>query len=214
VLGEQDRRMAGEHSSAVSDLRSTRHPRRDNQRSEAAGFPDFGKQAHLSDLHRKRIVLALVAERAGHAAAAGRGFYSHSQGGQHLKQRRRSDQGLGVTMIVYQDRLPRRPQAKPAQSHLPTGITFEHELFEQAGRPGDGQRLRVIREEFDVLVAQGQQARRFETDDLQPGLGERRQSVDVPPGLGSGLGQQPLGDHRAAATPCPGHGPPGSRRPA
>ncbi len=127
--------------------------------------PDGGEEPELTDAHRQVVVLRLEAERAGHAAASGVDL--DDLGARDAAEQGRGRGGTRERLLVA---VAVEQHAAAADRVLPR--EDEPAVGEASRSSSSGSRVaaatagsRVVREQGQVLVAQGQQARRLHADD-------------------------------------------------
>ena len=81
-----------------------------------------------------------------------------------------------------------------------------HQLLEGLHALGEQGRVRVVRQQRGVFVADGRHAARLQTDDRHSGARQRRQPFDGGAGGRAGAPHQSLGEHRAPAAAIGRHG--------
>jgi len=156
------------------------------------------RQSAVAERDRDVVVLALEAERAGHAAAARIHLGDLESGPAERRDGRPGAHERLLVTVAVEQRLPAvaaEPQREP-----PASLANE-KLLEQERLPGDGAGV-VAAQEVDALVAEGEEARRLEPDDRHTATRVGRQPRDVPGGVLARLGQHALGDERAPAAPA------------
>src|SRR5882724_778785 len=152
--------MLGAATGQVLDLLPARDAGRDDLGFRGGGLHG-GRQASIAERDRDVVVLALEAERAGHAAAAGVDLLDlEARPAERRDRGRRADERLLMTVPMEQ----RLPAVGAEGERESTGALANEELLEQEGLPGDGARV-VAAHQVHGLVAQRQQARGLEPDD-------------------------------------------------
>ncbi len=179
----------------VADLVPAARTAGDDDRIRAGA--DGWQQAGFRHLHRQRVVLALIAETARHAAAGTLDEHRVRPGQQphRLEQSADRAEGLLVTMGMDQQRAVHAPQAQRAASgtHL-----ARDELLEQQGLRRDPLRGRA-EPERQCLVAQRQQAGRLEAHDGDACARKRIEHLDQLTCPCTTLAYHPLAQPGAAA---------------
>ena len=177
------------------DLLAAGDAGRHDERVRVRRFHRGGEPA-VAERDGQVIVLALEAERAGHATASGIDLADVvARPLQHGHRRRRADHGLLVAVAVQQHLAP--VAVGEAQGQPALALAQEELLEEQALL---GHRARVVgAQQVDPLVAQGQRARGLEPHDghAPPRVG--RQARHVPRRVLARLVEHALGDQRPAA---------------
>lgn len=145
-------------------------------------------------------MLALEPECPGHPAAA-RGYLlglASGYGAQHLHGRAGAHQGLLVTVPVEHQLLRRW-----ACEHRATAVLLgmEHELLDQHAALGHRLGFSVAGQEVEVLVAEGEEAARLQSDHLRAPGYVGVDAVHVEPGVGPDLVHHSLGEHGPPAAP-------------
>ena len=121
-------------------------------------------------------MLGLEAERAGHPAAAGVDLRD-LRAGDAPQQRDRGGgarERLLVAVAVEDDR-PAAHRRRGVQRQGAVVDRLDEQLLDELRLAGDRLRARVVREQLQVLLAQGQQARRLAAHDRHAALGLGRE---------------------------------------
>src|SRR5262245_18135500 len=186
--------MLGAPARQVLDLLAAGDAGRDDLGLGGRGL-HRGRQPAIAERDGDVVVLALEAERSGHAAAAGVDLLDlEARPAKRRNRGRRADERLLVAMAVEQRLLALGAECQGQAA----AALADQELLEQErllrDRPGV-----VGAHEVDRLVAQGQEARGLEPDDRDAPARVRRQALDVPEGVLARLAEHALGDERPPA---------------
>ena len=182
-------RMEGLAARPVADLLAAGGAGRDDV---ALGGADRREEDALAHAHGDVVVLALVAEQAGHAAAAAVERL-HGRPRRELERadrRRRADERLLVAVRVQDHRAAGRQLRR---------VELEQRLLEQARRGGDALDARVTGQQPRVVVADGEDAARLQPGQRDAPLRERVEQLQVAGGVAAGVVDEALAEHRAPA---------------
>src|SRR5262245_57768709 len=167
--------MLGPAAREMLDLLPARNARGHDLRL-LRGRLDRRREPTVPERHRDVVVLALEAERAGHAAAARIDLLDLEPGPAECRYRgRRADERLLMAVAVEQRLLALGAE----REREPAGALADQELFEQERVLRDGASV-VAAHQIHGLVAQGQKTRRLEADDRDAAARVWRQTLDVP----------------------------------
>src|SRR5215217_4097686 len=170
---------------SVQDLLAAARPRREDYSLPCLAHRR--EESPLSHLHRDLVVSLLITEEPGHTTAS---RVDHLDVGGEPEQplcRARTYQRLLVAVSVQEDR------GAFSQRKLP--VEIQHRLLEEAGGCRQLFDALVIGEKFPVIVAQGQDAARFEADQRDATFHEGHQEIQVSPGILPCLVDKPLRQH-------------------
>src|SRR5215204_4001093 len=192
---DEDSRMHGGFASEVGDVMT----------ATGAGGDDHGARrlvAHgrekpaFANRARDVVMLAGIAERTGHAAAAGVEIDDRRVRDRRQQRLRGRDERhrLLMTVAVEQDGVRAGLQRKLCASRC-------DELFEQYGAPGDdfSAPARFSTQQCWNIFANRRETTRLAEDQRPPGIGVYEEQVGVPRGHGPRIAEQTLRNLRPSA---------------